>query len=234
MPNSPLHRVVVGLTRASIRHRRFVLAGWVLFVIGCVAAGGTVGTRTLTDAQQGSGSAARGLQTLLSAGLTEPATESVLVEGRNRAGVLHAAAAVQKRLRAVHAATHVRGPAGNPALVAQDGRDALIELDLRGTASSSVVGVQRAVAAAGRADPSVRLIEVGDGTVARAIENGVSNDFHRAELVALPLTLIILVLVFGSVVAAFVPLLLGLTSVAAAIGAVGALSHLIPTTSTAS
>jgi RND superfamily putative drug exporter len=234
MPNSPLHRIVVHLTRASAHHRRAVLTGWVLFVVGCALAGGLVGTRTLTDAQAGNGSSARGLATLLKAHLTEPATESVLVEGSDRAAVLAAAADLQRRLRALPSVADLRAPAGHPALVARGGRDALLELDLLGTPSSSVVGVQRAVAAVARANPSLRLYEIGDGTIARAIDAGTTSDFHRAELFAVPLTLAILVLVFGALVAACVPLLLGLTSVVAAIGVVGALSHLVPTSSTTS
>jgi RND superfamily putative drug exporter len=234
MPNSSLHRIVSRLTGVSARHRRVVLIGWVLFVVACVFAGGTVGTRSLTDAQSGNGSSARGLQTLLNAHLTEPATESVLIRGENSSAVLRAAESLRTRVRTLPNVTALRAPAGHPALLAHGGRDALIELTLRGTPQDSVVGVQRAVSAIARANPSLRLFEVGDGSIARAANASTGSDFHRAELFAVPLTLVILVLAFGALVAACVPLLLGLTSVAAAIGAVGALSHLVPTSSTTS
>ena len=51
---------------------------------------------------------------------------------------------------------------------------------------------------------------------------------HRVELISVPITLLILVLAFGALVAASVPLLLGLTSVAAALGALGLVSHIAP------
>lgn len=234
MPNSSLHRIVVRLTRASARHRLAVLTGWVGFVVVCVFAGGIVGTRSLTDAQSGNGSSARGLQTLLNAHLTEPATESVLVQGADPSAVLRAADVLQTRLRALPSVTDLRAPAGHPALVAHGGRDALLELTLLGSPQHSVVGVQRAVGAVARANPSLRLFEVGDGTIDRATNASTGSDFRRAELFAVPLTLLILVLAFGALVAACVPLLLGLTSVAAAIGAVGALSHVVPTSPTTS
>jgi uncharacterized membrane protein YdfJ with MMPL/SSD domain len=232
--SSVVHRLVVRLTRASVRHRRLALTGWLVFVVCCVLAGGLVGTRRLSLAEQASGSSARGLSTLLAAGLAKPASESVLIEGSDSSVVLGAASALVARLRGVRDAADVRGPGGHPALVTDGGREALVELQLLGDASKSVLGVQRAVAAVAGANRSVRLLEVGDGTTARAVGAGESRDFHRAELFAVPLTLIILALAFGAVVAACVPLLLGLTSVAAGLGAVGALSHLVPTSSQAS
>ena len=234
MSYSPLHCLVVRLTRASARHRRAVLIGWVLFVVACVFAGGIVGTRSLTDAQSGNGSSARGLQTLLNAHLAEPASESVLVQGADPSAVIRAAYVLQTRLRALPSVTDLRGPADHPAYFAHGGRDALFELTLLGSPQSSVLGVQRAVGAVAHSNPSVRLFEVGDGTIDRATNASTGSDFHRAELFAVPLTLVILVLVFGALVAACAPLLLGLTSVAAAVGAVGALSHLVPTSPTTS
>ena len=54
-----------------------------------------------------------------------------------------------------------------------------------------------------------------------AISHVVDHDLQHAELVSLPITLIILLIAFGAFVAAVVPLLLGLTSVAGALGAFG-------------
>ena len=54
------------------------------------------------------------------------------------------------------------------------------------------------------------------------------QDLRRAELISLPITLVILLVAFGAVVAACVPLLLGLTSVAAAMGAFGVISQFAP------
>ena len=54
------------------------------------------------------------------------------------------------------------------------------------------------------------------------------SDAHKAEFTSIPVTLVILVLAFGTVVAASIPLLLGLTAVIATLGLLGPLSHLIP------
>ena len=70
--------------------------------------------------------------------------------------------------------------------------------------------------------------EAGGGSGGRAIAQAVDSGLQRAELISIPITLLILVLAFGALVAASVPLLLGLTSVAAAVGAGGLVSHLVP------
>ena len=57
---------------------------------------------------------------------------------------------------------------------------------------------------------------------------GVRAHARRAEFLSLPITLLILVPAFGTLVAAGLPLLLGLTAVVATIGLLGPLSHVIP------
>src|SRR5207302_1789774 len=56
----------------------------------------------------------------------------------------------------------------------------------------------------------------------------VNRDLHRAELLSVPVTLIVLLFAFGAVVAALVPVLLALTAVAAAFGLLGPISQAFP------
>ena len=106
-----------------------------------------------------------------------------------------------------------------------------MQVTLRGdpdNASDHVVSLQRTVASVAAAHPGAKLQEAGDGSGNRAINDVVNHDLHHAELVSLPITLLILIVAFGAVVAAVVPLLLGLTSVAGALGALGVVSHIAP------
>ena len=79
-----------------------------------------------------------------------------------------------------------------------------------------------------RAHAGVTLQEAGGGTIEKAFDEVLEQDLRRAELISLPITLVILLVAFGAVVAACVPLLLGLTSVAAAMGAFGVISQFAP------
>ena len=64
--------------------------------------------------------------------------------------------------------------------------------------------------------------QVGGATIDKALGDAYEGDFRQAELLSLPVTLVILVVAFGALLAAAVPVLLALTSVAAAMGLVRA------------
>jgi RND superfamily putative drug exporter len=70
------------------------------------------------------------------------------------------------------------------------------------------------------ADRAVRRGERGQGAV-RVFE----DDFRKAEFPSLPITLVILVLAFGALVAAGIPLLLGLSAVAITLGLLAPISQ---------
>ena len=78
------------------------------------------------------------------------------------------------------------------------------------------------------------LQQAGDATFDKAAGQVTGHDLQRAEIFSIPITLIILILAFGALVAASVPLLLGLTSVMAALGGLAMLSHALPMDDSAS
>src|SRR5207244_12405241 len=65
--------------------------------------------------------------------------------------------------------------------------------------------------AAGNAHPQVTIEETGDISASDARDRIVNRDLHRAELLSVPVTLLVLLIAFGAIVAALVPLLLALT-----------------------
>src|SRR5829696_4265050 len=73
---------------------------------------------------------------------------------------------------------------------------------------------------------------VGAASIVQALGKMYEGDFRQAELLSLPVTLVIMVGAFGALLAAAAPGLLALTSVAAAIGLSGLASHLLPVTET--
>src|SRR5262249_11671475 len=120
--------------------------------------------------------------------------------------------------------------AANAAQLSQDGRSALVTFQITGdpdTAKDRVGPSLAATAAVQRAHPALLIGQVGDASANKAINKRIADDFRRAEVTSLPVTLLILVLAFGALVAAGIPLLLGLTSVAAALGLTALLSHLL-------
>ncbi|MGV1049864.1 MAG: MMPL family transporter [Solirubrobacterales bacterium] len=221
--------------RWSAAHRKTAIWGWVLFVVAAIAVGGALGTKTLSDGQEGVGESARAERTLERA-FPESRTESVLIQSRGeKTGgprFREAVADVERRLGQLNFAKRIRGPYehGGAGLAAADGHSALVQFEIPENAKldpAEKVGAALAtVAAAQRAHPQLRIDEIGDASAEKAFSQSIEDDFSRAEITSLPITLLILVIVFGALVAAGVPLLLGLTAVGATIGLLGPISHL--------
>ena len=85
-----------------------------------------------------------------------------------------------------------------------------------------------AVAAVDRRHPELRIEQFGDASADKAISEAFEDDFQKAEVTSLPITLVILVIAFGALVAAGIPLLLAVTAVAATIGLLGPISQISP------
>ena len=95
------------------------------------------------------------------------------------------------------------------------------------TAQNRVAPALAATAAVQRAYPQLFVGELGVASTNQAVNTLVGNDFHKAEVTSVPVTLLILVIAFGALVAAGVPLLLGFTAVLAALGVTELLSHVL-------
>jgi uncharacterized membrane protein YdfJ with MMPL/SSD domain len=234
-PNVPgrglLARATARASGASARRPKTVILLWLVLVAGLVAAGSSVGTKSLTDAESGVGESARAEQRLVDAGLDDPAVESVLVRSRDAGDASAATADLTRRAAALTDVAKVRGPRQVPALSTAGGRAQLVQVTLRGDpedAEDHVKGLTAAVSQVGAAHPDASLQIAGPGTFDATITKILEDDLRNAELVSLPVTLVILLIAFGALVAACVPLLLGVTSVAAAIGGLGLISQFAP------
>jgi uncharacterized membrane protein YdfJ with MMPL/SSD domain len=107
-----------------------------------------------------------------------------------------------------------------------DRRSAVVAVEV--TRDVDVERVRAAVAAAERAHPQLKIEETGDVSADQARNRTVDRDLHRAELLSIPVTLLVLLFTFGAATAALVPVSLALTAVAAALGLLGPLSQLFP------
>lgn len=78
------------------------------------------------------------------------------------------------------------------------------------------------------AHPGLLVEEVGSPSIGKGVDELRGDDLSRTEVIALPVTLITLLIVFGSVVMAVAPLLLALSSIVAAVGLSMVASHVFP------
>jgi RND superfamily putative drug exporter len=226
-----LGRATARIAGASARRPKTVIMLWLVLIVGLVYAGSSVGTQQLTNAQNGVGDSAKADHQLDRANLRDPAVESVLIRSGDRETTAAASASIERRAKALPEAEQVRGPEQVPELSTAGGKTVLVQVSLRGDpddAADHVEGLQDAVAAVGRANPDATVQVAGTGTIDATINQIVEEDLRKAEMISLPLTLVILMIAFGALVAASVPLLLGITSVAGAIGAMGLISQVAP------
>ena len=109
----------------------------------------------------------------------------------------------------------------NPNFINEDRTYAFTAIGLKGDAEQTLKDFRAIEPALHETDLPVQV--AGATAVADALDDGMSNDISRAEKAALPLVGLLLLVVFGSIVAAFMPLIVGGLSI---LGSLGILSVL--------
>ncbi len=224
--------------RVSARHRTLTILLWLVFVLASWAVGQAVSQQNLTDAQEGSGPSGQATRILESA-FPFHSSEEVLIQTRgavaSNAPVVRAAVedlvARLSKLPTVAEVLTPYSPYGGSSLVSKDGHSVLVTFYVSGSsiqAQSNVTAALGATAATQRDFPSLSISEFGTASAYRALVKVYVDDFSSAEHTSLPVTLVVLLLAFGSLMAAAVPLALGLTAVVAALGLINPISHLFP------
>ncbi|RSS51033.1 MMPL family transporter [Streptomyces sp. WAC01280] len=102
---------------------------------------------------------------------------------------------------------------GSPALRSEDGRQALIAARIAGEEKDAGAVLDR-IAPEYRGTHGPVEVTLGGGLAVRhEMQVIIQEDLLRAEIIALPLTLVLLVMVFGSAVAALLPLGVGIVAI---------------------
>ncbi|SCG69727.1 MMPL family transporter [Micromonospora coxensis] len=228
--------VTVRLARWSAEHPWRAIALWVVFVAVCFVGGSAAGLKEATDADMAIGESGRADIIVTEGNFDDPAVENILITPR--AGTLDQAAAKEAAAEATERMRQVTGVASVGAPVSsRDGNALLVPVTMAGDpddASDRVQPLRDATAGIQGSYPQLRVEQVGGPSIGKALDDTLGKDFKRAELLSLPVTLAILIVAFGALIAAGVPVLLALSSVAAAMGLSTLASHLVPATDTTS
>ncbi|MFF1413930.1 MMPL family transporter [Streptomyces sp. NPDC058289] len=102
---------------------------------------------------------------------------------------------------------------GMPTLRSEDGRQALIAARVLGDEKTANAVLDRIVPSYRGEHGPVKVSLGGPAAVQREVTSTIQEDLLLAELIALPVTLVLLVLVFGSAVAALLPLGVGIIAI---------------------
>jgi uncharacterized membrane protein YdfJ with MMPL/SSD domain len=221
--------------RWSAQHRKKAILGWLAFVVLAVFIGGSVGTKTLSDEEYGIGESGRA-DKAVSAHFPDKDSESVLIQSQNGAKntspeFRQVVQSVVTSLEGKKQLRNVQSPYAedNQGTLSADGKSALVTFEIPGDDTEDKVDTAlTAVSKLDRQETGYRIEEFGDASADKALSQAFEDDFRKAEVTSLPITLIILILAFGALLAAFVPLLLAITAVAAAISLIGPISQIWP------
>jgi uncharacterized membrane protein YdfJ with MMPL/SSD domain len=222
--------IAARIGRWSVEHRRKAIVGWLSFVVIAMVLGFSLMPQKnidQMDAMPGeSGKAAK----VMGGAFPDKSQEQVLVHSKSMQAsdpqFKAAVADVSRRLRHADGVSKVAAPE-----VSKDGDSALVTFNLPGdadTTEKSVVHSLAAADAAQEAHPELSIAETGDASISKAETDKSNKEMGSSMMFSLGLTLVILLFTFGALVAAGLPVLLGLTSVLATLGLLGPISQLAP------
>lgn len=226
-------RIPQRAARWSAEHPWRAILTWLVLVVAATSLAVLVPTQQAEEADYRIGQSGRADAMAEQAGLSAPPGEVVLLQangsdqadGTGRAGGAELPRAAQEVATGMADAD---GVAEVDAPVWNDDRTAML------VAVSLEEGVEdpaplEAVTAAVAADhPDLTVRQAGDLTTDRDVNDQVAEDLSSAEGISLPVTLVLMLLAFGALIAAGIPVLLAIGSVAATMGIAAAASHVVP------
>jgi uncharacterized membrane protein YdfJ with MMPL/SSD domain len=229
-PLTPANHLAARMGHWSATHRKTAILGWLAFVLTALVLGSLVGTEKLDPSMSTIGESGRA-DAVLADRFDKPLVERVLVEHptltADEPAFRHALATIDRRLASFDTVTAVREP-----VISEDGRSVLLELQLATSdmpqAQKDVHPILAAVASLQRAHPAFSIGQFGDASAGKQLEEAFAADLEKAAVFSLPITLGILVIAFGALVAAGLPLLLALSAVLATMGLLAIPSQFVP------
>jgi putative drug exporter of the RND superfamily len=226
MSPNPLTRVSMRAARWSATHPWRAILGWIALVAVSVGLASAIATEETSDADYRIGESGVADRWVQEAGLASPDSEQVLITSDDgaidRAAAEEAAARIARDVRPIAGVAEVAEAQWSPdhtalLIAVQLARD---DMD-----ADPIVAAVKDVAAD---YPGLDVRQTGDLTLDAAIDDRVADDLSSAEVTSVPVTLILMLVAFGALIAAGIPVLLAATSVAATIGISAPVSHLVP------
>jgi uncharacterized membrane protein YdfJ with MMPL/SSD domain len=236
-PLAPSRNLAARMGRWSASHWKTATLGWLALVVAAVFVGGQVGTRNLDPKTSGAGESGR-IDRIAASDFKQNAAEMVLIQSAGLRSTdppfqqtIQDATRTLSRLPIV---TNIHSPlvGAYENQISADGHSALVRFELRETdstrAEEKLGPVEQAVSALAARHPSLTVEQFGEASSQKALDAVFTKDLEKAGFLSLPITLAILILAFGALVAAGIPLLLALTAVFMTMGLIALPSHLIP------
>ncbi|MCP2341818.1 MMPL family transporter [Actinomadura rupiterrae] len=228
--------MTVRVARWSAGHPWRAIGLWIVFVVACTVLGGALGTNKATDLDQAARDAGTAGRVAHAHGVSPPAVENVVITSRSgalpRAEAQKAATEVAAALRTMPQVAKV-----DAAVPSKDGTALMVPVTMSGdplTAKDRVQPLRDRTANVQKEHPGLRVEQTGAASINKGLSELIAKDLVRADGIGFPVTLLILVVAFGALIAAGVPILLAITAILGATGLTALVSHLVPMYDTAS
>jgi uncharacterized membrane protein YdfJ with MMPL/SSD domain len=239
---SPLKKsnnIAARMGRWSASHWKTAVFGWLAFVVASLFIGNLVGTKQIKNSDSNVGQAHTADQILKNAGFADQnvQAEFVLVQSKSlTAGAPEFRAVVNDVVRSVGSHSTIeklQSPydAGRVDQISKDRHTVQVSWQMKGDeklAQKNVDALTAGTEAVAKRHPGFYVGEAGSASSGKALDKMFNDQLKQAGERSIPITIGVLLLVFGALVAAGIPLLLALSAVAATIGLVAIPSHLIP------
>ncbi len=230
--------------RWSANHWKTAVFGWLAFVVASVFLSQFIATVYIDENDANVGESRTADRILDEAGFivneqgetVEELGQMVLVQSKTLTaddGAFRAVVEdVERTLHTLPEARKIQSPlsSGHADSISKDGHSALVSYAPHGTYEEAILYIDEHVAAIDEvADrhPAFGVESLGTSTD-KALDAEIKGGLAKAGLISIPLTTIVLLFILGSLVAALIPLLLGVTAVAATMGLLAIASQGFP------
>ncbi|MFD7454255.1 MMPL family transporter [Kitasatospora sp. NPDC059827] len=236
-PSSAVPTAVVGGRLAAIgrfcfRHRRWVLGFWAAVLVVGVLIGGRVFEGSVAGASSATAEADRGSAVVAAADPVK-GTLTAVVDGRpvDDPAVRTAVQKATAEIAALPGVAGTQDPYGSgpgaAALRAADGGAGLVSVRMAATATSAQTDAATHRLAALNGAGGAHVTVGGDLVLQQEVKKQTEQDTRFGEMVTLPLTLVVMVLVFGGLAAASLPVIGAVASVGGALLAMFGFSRIM-------
>jgi len=214
------------LGRHAVDHPRAMLAVWGLLLVGLGVLGLGLPDRLGTGGFDVPGSDSMQVQQLLESEFPGHSADPTVVvmhadAAGDTAGLANAVTGVRDRVAAVDGVAGIRSflDQGGAAMLSADGRTTYLSISLTGDQNDQVrIAADVEAAASAGSPPGIEISTGGKAALYSHVNEISRSDLETAELLSFPITLIVLLLVFGSGVAAGLPVLLAMVSLVITLG----------------
>ncbi|HET6988824.1 MAG TPA: MMPL family transporter, partial [Kribbella sp.] len=222
--------VTVRVARWSAVHPWRAIGLWLFLVVVAVGMSVVIPKQQTESKDEWVGQSGQAAELIEKAGLSDRPTETVLLTDPDgpldKAAATTAIAQLQQKLTALDPVQAVGQPVWS-----ENGKAALVPIELKGTADDAADSIDTVVAATAdvqKANPGLTIGQAGNASVNAGVWKQVGSDLAKAEKLSLPITFGLMLIAFGALIAAGIPVLLAFSAVGAALGFYAPLSYLFP------